>query len=379
MSVAKLRFLAQLCILLAIAACTALLMDSLGGVPAYCAEGAGCLAAQRAAREWLGPVPLPLVGGLAFWGLFVVTTLSHHRTFKRIELSAALGAATIGICLLLVQALVLRTFCPFCVVIDLSAVIVGAALTWAWVRARTHAGPAHYLGQRASLCLCLVAIVAPAAWPYFRPPSRVAGELAEFQLPNRVSIVEFVDLECSHCRALFPRLERLRQQYGDRLHFVRLHAPLRVHRIGRLGARLGACLEPDRLRVEQLNRILFELPELDQQSLVAAAEGVGLSVSEQEACWSDPASDAEIERNLSRLNALGFEGLPTTYVGGERIVGAMPFVVYLSAVERAQRSNGTVGLERVAFCVVFSILFLGLVWLGRRARTDDEQGSQSAD
>lgn len=368
MNVAKLRFLAQLWILLAVMASTALLMDSLGGTPAYCSGAGGCLAAKHAAREWLGPVPLPLLGVLAFVTWFVVTTLARTQAVLILEFGGTLVAAASGIGLLLVQALVLRTFCPLCVVVDVSAIAASLTLALARRRAQSDAGPSHFLGLQASLCLCVVAIVGPAIWPYFRPVSRVPSELAPLQIPNRVTVVEFVDLECGHCRVLHPTLEQLRQEYADRIHFVRLHAPLRSHRVARLGARLIACLEPDQTRIDLLNQSLFDGPDVDETSVRAAAEGLGLSESEIEGCWSDPRSDAMVDQNLQRLEALGFEGLPTTYVAGERIVGAMPWLVYAAAIDRASRSSDLVGLESVAFYLVFAALIAGLVWLGRRAQ-----------
>lgn len=368
MNAAKLRFFAQLWILVAIIASTALLMDSLGSTPAYCGGAGGCLTAKRAARDWLGPVPLPLLGMLSFAGLLVITASTRTRVLDILEYGAALVGAVGGTCLLLAQAFVLKTFCPFCVVVDISAIAVFLILMLARRRAHRTGEPLHFLSLPAWLGLGVVAIVAPAVWPYFRPASRVPADLAEFQQPNRVSIVEFVDLQCSHCRALHATMEELRHRYADRIHFVRLHAPLRAHRVARLGARLIACLDPDQARIELMNRSLFDGPEINQASLEAAAAGLGLSEAEVEGCWNDPSNEALVDSNLQRLERLGFEGLPTTYVGGERIVGAMPLVVYAAAIDRASRSDRMIGLESTAFFVLVTVLVTCLVWLGRRTQ-----------
>ncbi|WP_420197541.1 DsbA family protein, partial [Dietzia maris] len=38
--------------------------------------------------------------------------------------------------------------------------------------------------------------------------------------------VEFLDFECEACIALYPTIEDLREQYGDRVTFVVRHMPL---------------------------------------------------------------------------------------------------------------------------------------------------------
>jgi protein-disulfide isomerase len=41
--------------------------------------------------------------------------------------------------------------------------------------------------------------------------------------------VEFLDFECGGCRAHYPVVERLRQQYAGKITFVVRHFPLAAH------------------------------------------------------------------------------------------------------------------------------------------------------
>ncbi|WP_372510313.1 DsbA family protein [Mycolicibacterium pyrenivorans] len=48
-------------------------------------------------------------------------------------------------------------------------------------------------------------------------------------LDSDVYFVEFLDFECEGCRALFPAIEQLRGEYGDRVNFVLRYFPLQSH------------------------------------------------------------------------------------------------------------------------------------------------------
>jgi uncharacterized membrane protein/predicted DsbA family dithiol-disulfide isomerase len=347
---------------LAIVACSALLVDSFGVTPAYCSAGSGCQAVKLAARRALGPIPVPAIGLFAWVGLLAVVTSPRGRWIRRLELAAAAIAPSVGLALIAVQAFLLKTYCPYCMVVDVAAVIGGVALLASSRRQAATSEPLQPLGVWA---LAALSALVPVLWPHFRPPRETPPALLGFQRAGTVTIVEFVDLSCGHCRALYPTLERLRREAGSRVNFVRLHVPLRSHRAARDGARLIACIA-DATVAEKLTQVLFESPSLDHASVVAAAEYVGLSEEELQTCWNDPATDALVEQNVQLLETLGFAGLPTTYVGGERIVGALPLPVFQLTLERASRSKGSATFETVAFCGIILVMTLGVILLARR-------------
>jgi protein-disulfide isomerase len=373
-----LRFLAQICLLLAIAASMALLVDSFGVTPAYCSGQGGCHAVKLAAKRVFGAVPVPLLGLLALLGLLGITTLTGSRLARLLETAGAGIGGVCGALLLLIQALVLKTFCPFCVVVDVCAILASAALL-VTQRASAPKQSASWLDGVAVIGLAIVACVTPLAWVELRPPAELPPALAKFTRPNRTGVVEFVDLSCGHCRQLYPTLEEFRRQQGDHIHFVRLHAPPSSHRQARMAARLLQCLQPDEPRIDKLTEILFENPRLDQASILTAAEYVGLTAPEVEACWNDASTEKALDDNVRALDALGFLGLPTTYVGGERIVGDVPLTFYLAALERVRRSPRSAAAETAAFCAMIALLVLGIIAIGQRRREPQSRITESQD
>lgn len=56
----------------------------------------------------------------------------------------------------------------------------------------------------------------------------------------KVTVVEFLDFECEGCRAAYPLVEELRNEYGDRVEFVMRYFPLSGHFNGERAARRGS-------------------------------------------------------------------------------------------------------------------------------------------
>ncbi|WP_448334265.1 DsbA family protein, partial [Streptomyces sp. DSM 41534] len=56
---------------------------------------------------------------------------------------------------------------------------------------------------------------------------------------SKVTFVEFLDFECEGCRAVYPEIEKLRAEYGDRVNFVIRHFPLPAHVNAERAARAG--------------------------------------------------------------------------------------------------------------------------------------------
>jgi DNA-directed RNA polymerase specialized sigma24 family protein len=71
-----------------------------------------------------------------------------------------------------------------------------------------------------------------------------------------------------------------------------------------------------------------------------------------------------------------FQGLPTTFVGGRKIVGARGEEVYRDAFERAARGDANRGVPAWLFSVMVAACAAVVVWLGRKRRV--ASGAQDA-
>ena len=115
--------IAALIAVLGVAETTYLTVMHLSGANVVCVASSGCSEVLRSKWASIGPVPLALVGGLAYFTVFSSATLAAFG-YRRAEtiLGIVVGVmflATLG--LLYVQARVLHNFCDYCL---LSAALV---------------------------------------------------------------------------------------------------------------------------------------------------------------------------------------------------------------------------------------------------------------
>ena len=141
-----------------------------------------------------------------------------------------------------------------------------------------------------------------------------------------VTFVEFLDFECEGCRAAYPIVEELRDDYGDRVEFVLRYFPLSGHFNGERAARaVEAAAQQGEL--EAMYRKMFETQaEWGEQRTAADdvfrgfAGDLGLDVAAFDAAYNDPATLERIRVDQRDGEMLGVQGTPTFFVNGEQIL-----------------------------------------------------------
>lgn len=140
-----------------------------------------------------------------------------------------------------------------------------------------------------------------------------------------VYFVEFLDFECEGCRALYPAIEELRAEYGDRVNFVLRYFPLRSHFNAERAARaVEAAAQQGQL--EAMYRKMYETQAQWGEQQVPAddvfrgfAQQLGLDMNAFDATYNDPATSERIQLDIADGTALGVQGTPTFFLDGERI------------------------------------------------------------
>lgn len=166
-------------------------------------------------------------------------------------------------------------------------------------------------------------------------PATEAGEAGQLVRENSrrlntvpgsdVTFVEFLDFECEGCRAMYPAIEQLRSEYGDRVNFVIRYFPLSGHFNGERAARaVEAAAQQDQL--EAMYSTMFETQgEWGEQRVPADstfrrfAVDLGLDMTAFDAAYDDPATVDRIRLDMADGRALGVTGTPTLFVNGERL------------------------------------------------------------
>jgi predicted DsbA family dithiol-disulfide isomerase/uncharacterized membrane protein len=356
----------RVAVLVALAASTALLSDYVADAPSFCSAASGCGAvrASELSHVSFGEgkfVPLPLFGLLGFAALFAASLASRRAT----RVAAIIGGV-VGLWLLGVQAFVLHQFCWLCVTTDVSA-LVAAGASFGLGRSMWHDESTARLRLWAWWALGALAITAPLLWPRVKRAPPVPSSVLRFYAPGKVNVVEFADFQCPACRRFSGILKGALASYGDRVHFVRLNKPLAMHQYARDAARAAVCAEAQH-RAEPMADALFATDDLTPVGIDKLAQGLGLDAKQFESCMLDPATDARVERESSLLVPPELEGLPTTYIGGKRLLGVQSPETVADALQRAARGEGDTGLSGYVYLPLIALSGLLIVRFGLRRK-----------
>lgn len=141
---------------------------------------------------------------------------------------------------------------------------------------------------------------------------------------GKVTFLEFLDFECESCRAAFPVIEQLRDQYEGRVTFVARYFPLDGHANAMPAARaVEAAAQQGKF--EAMYRKMYETQTQwgEQQTPKDAvfrgfAEELGLDMTAYDAAVNSPETLERIQVDVADGAALGVEGTPTFFLNGQR-------------------------------------------------------------
>ena len=228
----------------ALVASSLLLVDYVRPAPVFCGAEGGCGHVKRTVFAYPLGIPTPLIGIGGFMAIGLAQLLSGCRArIAQAMLASFAGIVAAGF--LVVQAM-MRTICPFCFVVDVSALLLlGLSVT----RALRGWDPPVARAQLAGGVVAIIAaVLAPVAYGMSKKaspaevPSVIADEMRKSPR-GKVTVVDFVDFECPFCRMTHadfaPRLEKSR----EKVRVVRKHVPLRMHPHAMDAARAACCGE----------------------------------------------------------------------------------------------------------------------------------------
>ena len=356
-------------VLVALATSAALLVDYTSFNPAFCSPGSGCASVRASGFGYVAGVPVPLLGLLGF-GLLYVLSLSKSAGAKRWIAPTATAGGAIAILLILLQAVVIGHICAYCVVVDVAGIAAGAAALGYGRAGGSRIVNGEVLPSFSWIALGAIAIGAPLIWPKVRPKPNVPPAIQAFYVAGKINVVEFADFQCPFCRMLHPQLKAITRDYPGQVNFVRMNMPLDRHPHAMDAARAYVCAA-EQGKGEEMADALFETEELSVASNRRLAVQMALDADKFDACVKDPKTEAGIRKEAQILRKAGFQGLPTTYVGNEMIVGAQGEEVFREAFDRAAKGAGNTGVPGWAFLLGVVVLAGAAVGIGRMRSDDD--------
>jgi protein-disulfide isomerase len=132
----------------------------------------------------------------------------------------------------------------------------------------------------------------------------------------KVTLVEFADYECPHCKRLQPVLRQLVDEFHNDVKVYFKHYPLPQHTNARRAAEAAvAANKQGKFWVFQ-DKLWDKQDELSPAVIEKLAKDSGLDVAKFRADLDSPAVKDRVQKDRSEGEALGLQATPTVYIDG---------------------------------------------------------------
>jgi len=319
-------------------------------------EAVDCNAVARSRQAVLLGVPVPVWSILTYAGFIAlgITGLRSERPPWKHSgdycLMGALWCVIYSAFLAYVSAFDLKTFCAYCA--GLYAVNVWLLISCLLAArplggfAQRRAGDLQWLKEKPSRAgaavLVLVAGLGVVSALYVW--SDRAGEviwmgevkvdisrdpmLGYYRAP--VTIIEFSDYECLHCRRMHPVLKSLLKKFEGRIHFIHKNYPLnsqcnpsvtnRLHPWA-CGAAFAAECAHKQGRFESYAERLWTAPDLSEPALIKMAAEEGIDPRAFEECLRSKETKALVFDDVAAGDKLEVTATPSFIINGYKFSG----------------------------------------------------------
>ncbi len=320
-----------------------------------------------------------LTSGVLAWSLG--TSAARERARRaRMLLAVAVAMTVVAAYFLIVSVAAIGVGCPICLSMD-ATIVAHLAVVVALVRSLPAAGAAGtvagwagggamagvlaavvlYLAQTAGgglptgpLSIADIRRADPRFYAYYvsQPVVAIEGIEPADDPTTTLTVVEFSDFECPHCRRAFFDLEQVIAHSGDGVRLVHRNFPLsracndaleyEGHEHACSAALASICAERQG-RGPEYERLLFaNQPNLKRAELLAYAGTIALDVKALEVCLDSPEAKARLASDIKAARAAGVESTPTLFFNGRRVQGGFQNLrqyLYALEIERARRTQ----------------------------------------
>ncbi|MCC7435672.1 MAG: vitamin K epoxide reductase family protein [Methanoregulaceae archaeon] len=300
------------------------------GVEAACGKGGGCGEVAASSYSKIAGVPVAYLGLLSYVALFVMAMLKTmngdpDRKLHKVGLMVSSAGAAFSIFLMYASFAIVKATCPWCV----SSAITMTLLFISHLLPRKGESVAHFspLWTGAPIVASLIGLTV-LVLNIENPLKPVPGYTIEMLTPKnpnmfgdpqaKVSVVEFYDLTCPHCKASYEEFKRLLQE-GSKLKIIMRHFPLRSpgHEMGLPGAIFSEMAAEKGQYFQFVDAIFAKEGKFGVPDMLDLLVGMGFDreeVKKRAVDQNDPAF-LRVKEDIAMADKLGLLITPTFYVG----------------------------------------------------------------
>ncbi|MBV9303615.1 MAG: thioredoxin domain-containing protein [Acidobacteriaceae bacterium] len=137
-----------------------------------------------------------------------------------------------------------------------------------------------------------------------------------------VIVVEFADYQCPYCKQLEPQIEKIKNEFGDKVALVYKDYPLQMHHDAEPMAEAARCAGEQGKYWEFHDYLFNDVKNFDIAQAKEHARALQLDSARFDKCLDSNAEDQLIKHDSAEATNLGVGGTPTVFVNGRLIAGA---------------------------------------------------------
>jgi len=186
-------------------------------------------------------------------------------------------------------------------------------------------------GSQTKILRELAMIKATSKAPPKRKPPKADTTIYDIKIGNspvkgakdaKVTIVEFVDLQCPFCAREYPKLQQMLKDYPNDVKVVFMNFPLSFHKDAKPAH--AACMLAAKKSHETFwqmhDKIMAAPKKLAVDQLRGYAESLGLDLAEFDKVMADPAQqDALLAADMTEARKCKVRGTPSVYINGLKL------------------------------------------------------------
>jgi protein-disulfide isomerase len=151
-----------------------------------------------------------------------------------------------------------------------------------------------------------------------------------------VTIIMFSDYQCVYCQKWYSQtLKPLLNDYPDQIRFVYRDFPLSsIHPIATSAAEAANCAGDQNKYWEFFDEVFSSTESLGAEAIQNHAKAIELDMDSFNQCLSSRKYQAEVEADFTYAANLGVQSTPTFFINGLAVVGAQPYSVFSSLIDK---------------------------------------------
>lgn len=148
-----------------------------------------------------------------------------------------------------------------------------------------------------------------------------------------VQLVEFADYECPYCEKVNPLIQKLQEEYGDKVSVAYKDFPLPMHHRAQKAAEAARCAG-EQGKYWEYHDVLYYSRQLDVNELKKHAQVLKLDENSFSKCLDGGLEAAAVKKDLEEGKKLGLTGTPSFFVNNHFFHGAVDYSELREMVEQ---------------------------------------------